>query len=297
MIAIAESGSTKTEWFVLNDEGEIVNNFNTQGFNPDFHSANDISAALKEVDEIVRYSEQVCKVYFFGASCSSEVNIAKVKAGIQAVFTTNSIHVDHDLLACAYALSDGQPLITCILGTGSNSAYFDGEKMQEEIPALGVFMGDEGSGAYFGKRFIRDYFYKKLPKEMEDEVNLQFNLKWSEVRQVIYGSNQANVYLALFMPFIYQFKDHPYVRDIVEEGIAAFIDAHVCCFSEYPSKEVGFVGTLAFLFQDIVDKKLSERGFKLVKVVKGPGKNLVEYLIKYKGILDTSTTNATSLAG
>lgn len=292
MIAIAESGSTKTAWFIVNENGITVNQFNTQGFNPDFHESIDISEALSKSQEIKEIGDEICKVYFYGASCSNKINNNKVKAGLMSVFPRSAIYVDHDLLACAYALTDGVDLITCILGTGSNSAYFDGEKLIEELPALGVFMGDEASGGYFGKQLIRDYFYKKLPVDMQEQLQKEYNLNWTEVRQIIYGSSKANVYLASFMPFIYHFHKHEYVKNMVREGIQSFIEVHIKCFQNYPSRKVGFVGTIAFLFQDIISQELRKHDFELIKVVKSPGKDLVKYLIDVKRVVEKSPESA-----
>lgn len=292
MIAIAESGSTKTEWFVINEHGDTVSRFYTQGFNPDFHGSRDISEALSASKEIEKIGKEICKVYFFGASCSSKNNISKVKAGLITVFPNSTIFVDHDLLACAYALSDGEELITCILGTGSNSAYYDGQSMIAEIPALGVFMGDEASGAYFGKRLLKDFFNQKLPTDIHHQLGKEHSLKWSETREIIYGSNQANVFLASFMPFIFQFQDHAYIKDIVKEGIEDFIDIHVNCYRKYSSKRVGFVGTIAFLFQDQLRDSLQSQGFELAKVIKSPGQELVNHLIQVRKILEKSPESA-----
>jgi len=288
MIAIAESGSTKTAWFIINEYGNIISEFNTQGFNPDFHDSSEIINALSNSEDIKQYNEEICKVYFFGASCSNAFNIGKVEVALRKIFPISVIFVDHDLLACAYALTNGSELITCILGTGSNSAYFDGEKLREEVPALGVFMGDEGSGGYFGKQLIRDYFYGRLPTDIHTQLELDYELKWSEVRQIIYGSNHANVYLASFMPFIYQFHTHDYVKNMIKKGIDAFIDIHVNCFKNYPSKQVGFVGSMAYLFQDQLKISLESHGYELAKVIKSPGRELVKYLIEEKGVIEKS---------
>lgn len=292
MIAIAESGSTKTAWFIIKDRNGVSQEFMTQGFNPDFHTAKDVEKSLELSTDIQKVKAKVRKVYFFGASCSSPKNVETISNALGHVFNFCFISVEHDLLACAYALSEGESLITCILGTGSNSAYFDGHKMVEEVPALGVFMGDEGSGAYYGKRFIRDYFYKQIPKEITEELEKDHNLKWDEVRKIVYGSNQGNVYLASFMPIIYRFYDHPYIKNLIQDGIDEFIKIHVDCFKDYPTKKVGFVGSLAHLFQELIKERLSSKGYQLKKVIKSPGINLVDYLIKNKGILEETNSFA-----
>ena len=138
MIAIAESGSTKCEWVILNDEGLVESNFKTQGFNPDFHNTEYVASTLSKCVDLFASKDKINNVYFYGASCSSAMLKLRIVEGLQQVFRNADIVVDHDLLAAAYSLYDGEPIINCIIGTGSNSCYFDGENLTEKIPALGL---------------------------------------------------------------------------------------------------------------------------------------------------------------
>jgi N-acetylglucosamine kinase-like BadF-type ATPase len=186
------------------------------------------------------------------------------------------------LVAAAYSLYEGDPVICCIVGTGSNSCFFDGEKVHELVPALGFILGDEASGSYFGKKILADYFYKRLPAEMQRDFEEKYKITWSQTVEKVYKNPHANVYLASFMPFIIAHKENPYVIEMVKDGMARFIDVHVANFSNYHQHKVGFVGTLAFLFGDILEEELIKRDCKPGRIIKNPADNLVQYHIDYK---------------
>lgn len=277
MIAIAESGSTKCEWVILNEEGKVVQNFRTQGFNPDFHSSEYVYNTLEICDDLLTLKNNINKVFFYGAGCSSSVLNEIIKSGLEKVFSNAEITVDHDLLAAACSLYQDEPIICGILGTGSNSCFFDGHKVYEEIPALGFVIGDEGGGGYFGKQLLADYFYRMLPEEIQTDFREQFNLTWAEARKHIYGDIHANVYCASFMPFIAKYKETEYVKKMIHTGMAKFINAHVKCFDDYNTKKVGFVGSIAYIFQDIIKEELEKQGYELSHIIKSPIQELVEY--------------------
>jgi glucosamine kinase len=288
MIAIAESGSTKCEWVILNDEGLVESNFKTQGFNPDFHSTDFVAQTLSQCVDLYASKDKINCVYFYGASCSSTKLNKRIKDGLQQTFRNAKIMVDHDLLAAAYSLYEGVPLITCIIGTGSNSCYFDGENLSEEVPALGFIIGDEAGGGYYGKQLIADYFYNKLPDKIQKDFKHTYGLTWGEAREKIYGNVHANVYLASFMPFIAKHRQEKYVIDLMRRGFAKFIEVHVGCFSDKTTKQVGFVGSIAFIFKDILIEELTKQGFKAGKIIKSPINELVNYHRNYINILSNA---------
>ena len=293
MIAIAESGSTKCEWVILNDEGLVESNFKTQGFNPDFHDTKFVAETLSDCVDLYASKDKINKVYFYGASCSSAKLNQRIIDGLEQIFRNADIVVDHDLLAAAYSLYEGDPLISCIIGTGSNSCYFDGEKLTEEVPALGFIMGDEAGGGYFGKQLLSDSFYNKLPKTIQDDFEATYQLTWGEAREKIYGNIHANVYLASFMPFIAKHKQEQYVIDLMRKGFARFIEIHVGCFANEETKQVGFVGSIAFIFKDILIEELIKQGFQAGKIIKSPINELVNYHRNYLNILSGVQNNKT----
>ena len=175
MVIIVESGSTKSDWVILN-ENKDRKYVKTMGFNPYFHDELIISSAIKNNELLKGVSKKVTQVFFYGAGCSTEELQIIVKTGLTAVFVNARIHVNHDLDACAYATYDGRPAISCILGTGSNSCFFDGEKVSEEVPALAYVLGDEGSGSYYGKILLSKFLYKQLPTDLHEDFKAQYQL-------------------------------------------------------------------------------------------------------------------------
>lgn len=274
MLLIVESGSTKADWMLIR-EGSTVP-YSTKGFNPFFHGKEDILLELNDHLELDLVKDQVTEIYFYGAGCSSTELNAKIEAGLSAFFVNAKIKVGHDLLACALSLYEGKPLIASIIGTGSNSCFYDGVKLKEEIPALGYILGDEGSGSYFGKRILADYLYHRLPDVMMKELSNQ-GLTKEKVIEHVYMKSDANVYIASFMPVLIKNKDLDYSQKLIKKGLKEFIDIHVKCFKNYKDAQVSFVGSVASLLKDELKEVCAAEGVQFGKVVRRPLENLVKY--------------------
>lgn len=277
MIVIAESGSTKCDWAILDEKGNQLFTEKTVGFNPYFHNEKFILDHLLNASNLSIHRHSVHQVFFYGAGCSSKELNAIVYSALASFFTNAKITVDHDLVAAAYSLYQGRPVISCIIGTGSNSCFFDGNKVTESVPALGFILGDEGSGSYYGKRLLADFFYNRLPSEMQHDFKEEFDLNWATAVKMVYQNIHANVYLASFMKFMAKHKDNAYVIETVREGMARFIDVHVTSFSRFHEYEVSFVGTMAFVYEDILREELRKRDCQLGQIVKNPVDKLVAY--------------------
>ncbi|MFM9943598.1 MAG: hypothetical protein ACKVQB_00050, partial [Bacteroidia bacterium] len=187
MLLVADSGSTKCDWILVKSTGERLET-STMGFNPFFHNSVFIESELKKNELFVKYAGEVADLYFFGAGASSQNRNSIIENGLKKVFTNaKNIIVDHDIKAAVIATAGDQPGIVCILGTGSNSCYFDGETVSEKIPALGYILGDEGSGAYFGKILLTKYLYKKLPMELETALEKDCGVSKESIFEAIYN--------------------------------------------------------------------------------------------------------------
>lgn len=286
MILIAESGSTKCDWVLIDLKGREIDRWKTMGFNPFFHSANKVQSVLSKTEGLNVWADKITQTWFYGAGCSSDSMKAIIKEGLDNVFVHAENHVDHDLNAAAYALYTGEPSIACILGTGSNSCFFDGENVREEVPALAYILGDEGSASFIGKRLLADFFYHKLPKELELDFLDTYNIVKAEVFERIYNQPHANVYLASFGPFAGKHQNHPHIKDLVRDGIRKFIDIHVKCFPESATCKVNFVGSVAKAFEDIIQEELAKDGLHFGRVLAKPVNNLISYHIEYMRVLD-----------
>lgn len=278
MILIVESGSTKSDW-VLVENGATTKRFKTMGFNPFFHNEQVISSAIKNNIELCDISNNVLQVFFYGAGCSSDEMNAIVSNALESIFMNAEVSVEHDLLACALATYEGKPSIACILGTGSNSCYYDGQKLTENVPALGYILGDEGSGSFYGKKLLTDFLYNKLPEDMSRDLLNSFKIDKEIIFENVYMKPHANVYLASFMKFISGYKHTEYVDSMVKEGMEKFIQNHVCCYENYKEVKVHFIGSLSFIFKDQLNFSANKLGVNVGLVIKNPVDNLVTYHI------------------
>jgi len=285
MIIIAESGSTKCDWIILNSEGSEQLRLKTIGFNPYFHSTEFVKKTLESDARMLNLKSSITSIYFYGAGYSSDTLKAQIEQGLSSFFTEAEVKVDHDLVAAAYSLYQGKPLISCILGTGSNSGYFDGNQVDEEVPALGFILGDEASGCDIGKQFIKDFLYKKLPPDLYEKFLTEFGLGWCEIRPEVYNATHANVYLSSFMPFIVEHRSSEHIQQIVNKSIQAFIEIHIKSYPQYRDVEVGFVGSIAYLFQDNLNSELEKAGCMVGRIIQGPVDHLVDYHLDQMDVL------------
>lgn len=287
MIIVAESGSTKCDWLISHEDSRVLET-HTMGFNPFFHQPDEILTHLRGNQDLSQVASKTTAVYFYGAGCSSPERNEVILSALVQFFRNAHCEVNHDLNASAFATWDGRPAITCIIGTGSNSCYYDGVSVSEQVPALGYILGDEGSGSYFGKKLVADYLYKRLPKELQGAFFEQYKLQKEEIFHQVYNTNKANVFLASFMRFIVPHKDHPYIGQMVYEGLSRFADIHICCYPNYREVPVHFVGSVAFYFTEILQQVAEEKGFILGKIDKNPGMSLLKYHLAREATLNNT---------
>ncbi len=288
MILIADSGSTKCDWIVVGPNNKVIARPFTMGFNPYFHSEAVIATAIKQNAELSELAPSVEKIFYYGAGCSSPDLNKIVTRALRLIFKNAEILVDHDLLGAAYATYNGSPGISCILGTGSNSCFFDGERVREEVPALGYILGDEGSGSYFGKQLLAKFLYKQLPDHIANAFKVQYDLTMREVVDNVYSKANANVYLASFVRFISDYKTEEPFKTILRDGMKLFFANHVMCYPEYKDVPVHFVGSVAFYYQDAIKEAADELGITVGNIVRKPIDRLVEYHIEH--LLKVSST-------
>ena len=279
MIFIIESGSTKSDWVLVDKSKQTF--YKTIGFNPYFHSSDVVATEVRKNKSIMSHVPDVSKIFFYGAGCSSEKLNEEIERGLQMVFPDAEIVVDHDLLACAYATYDGEPGISCIIGTGSNSCFFDGTDLSEEVPALGYVLGDEGSGSYFGKFLLSSFLYHRLPKDILEDFEASYQMTHAEIVTKVYKSDSANVFIASFMPFIVKHKNHEFFKQILIDGLKKFMEVHVCCYEDYLNTPVHFVGSLSALLENHLKVAANDLGIEIKSIIAKPVDNLVNYHLKY----------------
>lgn len=274
MILVVESGSTKADWMLIDKNKRTP--YSSIGFNPFFHSKEDILLELNEHLELDLIKKDIQKIFFYGAGCSSKKLNKIIENGLSAFFQNAEVFVEHDLMACAVSLYQNEPFIACILGTGSNSCFFDGKKLREDSYALGYILGDEGSGSYFGKRMLSDFLYNRLPDRMMQEFT-RLGVTKEKIFENIYMKENANVFIASFMPILIRNRELDYAQNIIKLGISDFLDKHVKCYKEYKSVPVSFVGSVASLLQEELKEVCNSNGIKLGQIIRRPLENLVNY--------------------
>jgi N-acetylglucosamine kinase-like BadF-type ATPase len=279
MLLVADSGSTKCDWVLMKD-GEPFKRFSTMGFNPYFHNEAVISGTLRRKEALRPYLAEVSQTFFYGAGCSTPELKQIVQRALYSILPNSKVHVGHDLDAAAFATFDGKPNIACILGTGSNSCYFDGEQIHEAVPALAYILGDEGSGSYYGKKLLADFLYRRLPQNMHDSLALEQGLDKDVIMENVYMKPHANVYLASFMRFIHSFKDEEYVNDMIAAGMRTFMNTHIRCFDNYKEVPSNFVGSVAYYFSDHLYLAAAELDIHIGKIEKKPIDGLLKYHLR-----------------
>lgn len=282
MILVADSGSTKCDWILIDSQSN-QHKTNSMGFNPFFHDTDLVYSNLMENELFIEYRDQVSEVYFYGAGCSSEARNTIIANGLKRVFScADTVLVDHDLKGAALATSQGDKGISCILGTGSNSCYFDGTDVIEKVPALGYILGDEGSGSYFGKILLSEWLYHRMPTELAEDFGKEYNLTKEGIFEAVHHKADPNVYLASFSPFMSKHIDHPYFKEMVYDGLDKFVNIHVLCYENYKDVPVHFVGSIAYYFKEVLQKVALKYSFTVGKIEKRPVEPLAQYHINKK---------------
>lgn len=281
MIAIVDGGSTKCDWVILENSGKTHLKTTTLGFNPNIRNSDFILEEIDKNEELFFLKNTIEKVFFYGSGCGTPDNREKVKVEFIKTFPNAEITVKEDMTAAAYAAYNGQPAIVCILGTGSNSCFFDGEKIRIDLPSLGFLIGDEGSGSALGKHLLRRFFMKKLPPDLDKEFRDQYNLTIEDAIRNMYHNPRANAYFGEFNSFITERKTHPYFQNMVFDEMKNFLDYQVLPYPEAGETEINFIGYIAYIYEDTLRAAAAELNLKIGKVVQKPIESLVDYHKKY----------------
>lgn len=274
-ILIADSGSTKTEWCLL--QGDKKKKLATQGLSPYFLTGEQIKAILeKELIPKLKDADLV-EIYFYGTGCSNPANAAIVKKAIQYFYKKATIKVDHDLTGAAKALCGDGKGIACILGTGSNSCFYNGKKIVKNSPGLGYVLGDEGSGAYLGKKVIQYFLYNTFDEDLMERFKAKFNTNSIEILEAVYKKPLPNRYLAGFAIFLAENRGHFMVENIIEDGLNDFFFNHIYKYRESWTLPINFVGSIAHGFKDVLKDLCNSYELQLGTVIKNPMEGLIKY--------------------
>ncbi len=280
MLLIADSGSTKTDWRLV-DINNTIHAFHTSGINPSFQDTEQIKQILKkelftDIKELLS-SDRRMKIYFYGAGCSGPERCKKVENALSQIFINANIQVEHDLLGAARALCRNNEGFAAILGTGSNSCYYNGKKIVQEIGGHGFILGDEGSGAYLGKKLARTFLYDDMPETLKNKFSNKYKITKTTLIDNIHGNPESNKYLASFAPFLSKNSDHKFIRQIVYNSFNDFFNKHILKYNNYKTIPMHSIGSIAYYFSDILKQVAKDKEVLLDKIIKDPIGDLVKY--------------------
>ena len=274
MIIIADSGSTKTDWCVVN-HGKQVKRITTEGTNPFFQTEEEIG---KEIEAGLLPSLkgfEPSAIYFYGAGCAFPEKNDMIRRAVNRYLSV-PVEVGSDLLAAARALCGDQPGIACIMGTGSNSCYYDGREIVKNVSPLGFILGDEGSGAVLGKLLIGDVLKDQLPPALKDQFLTQYELTPALIMDKVYRQPFPNRFLAGFSPFIREHLDEPAIWELVTRSFLAFFTRNVKQY-DYFEQPVHLVGSVAWYYQDVLKEIAFDLGIRLGTIARSPMEGLIAY--------------------
>ena len=275
MILIADSGGSKTDWRLLQEDGTI-GQAHGAGFNPYYQPITDLNKSIEEI-LLPLIQEKVSKIFFYASGVSSEKNQELIRTAFATYFPGAVMEIGWDLLAAARALCGNDPGIACILGTGSNSCLYDGQKITGNVANLGWILADEGSGTTLGKRLIFDYFRERMPRKLAEQFHQRFPWTREEVLEQVYQKEKPSAFLASFSKFIFQHLKEPYCYDLVYRSFAEFYENNVMKYDNYQKLQVHFVGSIGFYFSDVLRQVANDKGITVKNILEAPIAGLALY--------------------
>jgi len=276
MLLVADSGSTNTNWCLLSEKNE-VQYFETEGYNPYFVSVSHIVQSLKAGLPPNINPEQIHVIYFYGSGCFEEKTI-NIKIALKQIFANADINIGLDLLGSARAVLGDKPGFAAILGTGTNSCLYDGNKIIANIDSLGYLMGDEGSGYYMGKKLLGDYIRGYMPVAVRSEFYKIYGVSREEIMEQVYAEKLPNRYCAGFTRFISEsVSDKSYTVKIVKDSFMDFFECLVTKYINYKDYSFNCTGSVAFAFKNILSETAAVYGMKTGVILKTPIEGLAKY--------------------
>ena len=277
---IADSGATKCQWtLVLGNQKKTIT---TIGISPYFLTTDQIVETIakgfnKKVD-----TDIINAVYFYGTGLSNPLNVTSIKKALKKVFPKADLDIQTDLVAVARATCQHSKGVACILGTGSNTGYFNGKKIVKNSPGLGYVLGDEGSGAYLGKKVLQYYLYKTFDEELMHAFESKYPINKDQILDAIYKQPLPNRYMASFSEFLSEHRGHYMIENIIEDGINDFFFAHLNKLNESWLYPIHFAGSVAYIFRDVIKQLATAYELEIGTIVKSPMEGLIAFHKKGK---------------
>ena len=278
MILIVDSGATKSDWIALDEKGNQLFMTQTLGLSPEVLTRSVIEDRLANNFELSKNKEVVSRLYFYGAGCGTDRMKNFLKEIFSEFFPNSKTEVREDTYAAIYSTTKiGQQAIVCILGTGSNCCYYDGNQLFQKVVSLGYIPMDDGSGNFFGRKLIRDYYFHKMPQALGMKFAKEYDLEADVIKENLYKQPNPNTYLATFARFMIENKEHPYCKGVIDKGFQQFVNNYIMQFELATKVPINFVGSIAHYLKDELTAVL-ERNDLIVGVIRQkPIEGLMEF--------------------
>jgi len=278
MILVVDSGATKSDWIALDDKGTELFVTQTLGLSPEVLSREVIEDRLANNFEISRNKADVTHLYFYGAGAGTDRMKQFLREIFQDFFPNAKAVVREDTYAAVYATTQiGQPSIVSILGTGSNCSYYDGNQLFQKVTSLGYILMDDGSGNFFGRKLLRDYYFNKMPQDLGMRFNKEYDLDADVIKDNLYKQPNPNTYLATFARFIIEHREHPYCRGVIDKGFQQFVNNYIMQFELATKVPVSFVGSIAHFLKEELTTVVERNDLVLGRIERRPIDGLVEF--------------------
>ena len=278
MVLITDSGATKADWIALDEKGNQIFLTQTLGLSPEVLTAEVIIERLANNFELSKNSHKVDRLYFYGAGCGTDRMKKFLKKIFKEFFPKAKIDVKEDTYAAIYSTTKiGHQGIVCILGTGSNCSYYDGHQLIQKVTSLGYIPMDDGSGNFFGRKLIRDYYFHKIPQDLALKFSKGYNLEADVIKENLYKKPNPNTYLATFARFLIENKDHPYSKAVIDKGFQQFVNNYIMQFELATKVPIHFVGSIAYYLREELAAVIERNDLVLGVIRQRPIEGLVEF--------------------
>ena len=278
MKLIVDSGSTKTDWIALNQHNIIQFSTHTLGLNPQVLSDQILEERIINNYDLYRNRKKVDSIFFYGAGCGTKPPRDLLQKVLKIIFINAKISVKEDTYAATYSVTTpGVKSIVCILGTGSNCSYFNGFNLEQKIDSLGFIIMDDGSGNYFGKQILRDFYFNSMPIDLKKILNQKYDLSSEVIKTNIYKKSNPNTYLATFAKFLIENKSNQYCKDLIKKGLCLFIKNQILQFDNSNKIPIHFVGSISYYLKDELEDCLKLYKLSIGNVLRKPIDGLVNY--------------------
>jgi N-acetylglucosamine kinase-like BadF-type ATPase len=278
MILVVDSGSTKTDWIALDDNGNEIFSTQTLGLNPQMLSNEILNERIKNNFDIYKNRNSVNKLFFYGAGCGVESTQNRILKVFKSIFENSDFDIKEDTYAAVFSVVDkGVPSIVNIIGTGSNCSYYDGDNVIQKVQSLGYVLMDYASGNYYGKYLIRAYYFNKMPEYLREEFAESYDLSPNTIKNKLYREENPNTYLASFAKFLIDNKSNEYFKEIIFKGLERFIDYQILQYDNFSNVDIHYVGSIAYYLKDEITKIGKKYNLKTGKFIQRPITGLVDY--------------------